>query len=425
MEKIIINGGRRLSGEVDLQGSKNSALPILAASAAIDGVSIIHNCPDLSDVDAAVNILRYIGCRVCRENDTVTVDATGVQCTEIPCGLMREMRSSVIFLGALLSRFGRGCVCAPGGCEIGSRPIDIHLSAFREMGIVTQDGDTIDCTAPDGIKGKELRLSFPSVGATENIMLAALGAKEETVIINAAREPEIVDLADFLNSCGARIKGAGESIITVYSPGKLHSCEHTVIPDRIVASTFMACAACAGGEITVHGAVKEHLAPVIPAFEETGCRVRFGNGTMNFYAPDERGRIKYLRTMPYPGFPTDSQAVVMAAAVTGKGTSIISENIFENRFRHVPELIRMGASIRTEGSIAVIEGVKRLHGAQVSAGDLRGGTALVAAALGAEGKTEINNTYHIYRGCERLAERLAGLGAEIRKNITDDGCGNG
>ncbi len=417
MEKLIINGGRKLGGEVKLQGSKNSILPILAATAAVNGVSIIHNCPRLTDVDAAVKILEHIGCRVNFEGETVIVDATTASRYEIPEALMHEMRSSIIFLGALLARFGKGKAAAPGGCEIGLRPIDLHLSSLRKMGVtINENAGIIDCEATGGIKGRRISLSFPSVGATENIMLASLGARGETVITNAAREPEIKDLADFLNKCGADIRGAGQSVIRISEKHPVTGAEHTIIPDRIVASTYMACAACTGGNITVCGAEKEHLAPVIPAFEEAGCKIKFDGDRFMFNSPETLGRIKYLRTMPYPGFPTDSQAIIMAVAAIGRGTSVISENIFENRFRHVPELVKMGADIRVEGgSVAVIEGVERLHGARVSARDLRGGTALIAAALSAEGETSIENIFHIYRGCFGIEKNLSLLGADIKK----------
>lgn len=419
MEKLIINGGRRLSGEIDLQGAKNSILPILAAAAAVDGISVIHNCPRLSDVDSAINILRHIGCRVTFEGNTVTVDSSAANRCDIPASMMREMRSSIIFLGALISRFGKGKAAAPGGCEIGLRPIDLHISSLREMGVVIcENGGIINCEAPCGTVGCRIALNFPSVGATENIMLASLNAKGETIISNAAREPEIKDLADFLNKCGADIRGAGQSVIRIICGKPLHGAEHRIIPDRIAASMFMAFGACTGGKIFIRGAEKEHLAPVISAFEEAGCRIMCRAGGLFIAASQRPGRIRYIRTMPYPGFPTDSQALIMAVEASADGTSVICENIFENRFRHVPELIRMGADIRVEnGCVAVTEGKKRLHGSAVSACDLRGGTALVAAALGAEGETVIENVYHIRRGCQCLEEQLCGLGADIRKII--------
>lgn len=416
MENLIISGGIRLDGKTRLQGSKNSSLPILAACAAVNGISVIHNCPRITDVDIAVAILERLGCRVSREGGTVTVDSGDINCSAIPEELMSEMRSSIIFLGALLARFGRGSATLPGGCEIGLRPIDMHIAAFRSMGVVIEEsGGSMECTAPNGLAPCRISLSFPSVGATENIMLASLAAKGETVITNAAREPEIKDLADFLNKCGAKIIGAGQSVIRIYGGRRLTGAEHRVIPDRIVASTYMACAAVTGGRAVVTEVEREHLAPVIPVFELCGCKIDFANGEMSVTAPKRAERIKYLRTMPYPGFPTDSQALVTAVAATARGTSIISERVFENRFRHVPELIKMGADIRVEDScVAVVEGVPSLHGAKVTASDLRGGSALIAAALGARGESVIDGVRHVLRGCEDVCGNLSRLGADIK-----------
>ncbi len=416
MENLIISGGIRLDGKTRLQGSKNSSLPILAACAAVNGISVIHNCPRITDVDIAVAILERLGCKVSREGGTVTVDSGDINCSAIPEELMSEMRSSIIFLGALLARFGRGSATLPGGCEIGLRPIDMHIAAFRSMGVVIEEsGGSMECTAPNGLAPCRISLSFPSVGATENIILASLAAKGETVITNAAREPEIKDLADFLNECGAKIIGAGQSVIRIYGGRRLTGAEHRVIPDRIVASTYMACAAVTGGRAVVTEVEREHLAPVVPVFEGCGCKIDFANGEMSVTAPKRAERIKYLRTMPYPGFPTDSQALVTAVAATARGTSIISERVFENRFRHVPELIKMGADIRVEDScVAVVEGVPSLHGAKVTASDLRGGSALIAAALGARGESIIDGVRHVLRGCEDVCGNLSRLGADIK-----------
>lgn len=419
MEKLIINGGRTLDGKVELQGSKNSVLPILSATLAVSGTSVIHNCPDLSDVSSAIKILEHTGCKVKREGHTVIVDSSAASCAEIPESMMHEMRSSIVFLGALISRFGFGKVTSPGGCEIGLRPIDLHLSSLNRMGVcITENGGVLECSAQNGIHGCNISLAFPSVGATENIILASLHAKGETVITNAAREPEIKDLADFLNKCGAKISGAGQSVIRICGVEKLNGCEHTVIPDRIVASTFMACAACTGGNIAVSGVEKEHILHVISAFEAMGCRIDVKNRELSIKAPARVSRIKSLRTMPYPGFPTDSQSIIMAALSKASGTSVITEKIFENRFRHVPDLIKMGADIRVEdGCVAVIEGVERLCGARVSASDLRGGCALAVAALGADGETVIDNIYHIGRGVETIEKSFSYLGADIKKTV--------
>lgn len=417
MKKLVINGGRPLGGSIDLQGSKNSALPILSAAVAVDGISVIHNCPDLTDVTAALKILEHIGCRIKREGHTVIIDASCADRWNIPEQLMREMRSSIVFLGALLTRFGAASVTSPGGCEIGLRPIDLHLSALRKSGAeICETGGKLECTSPNGLYGCRISLTFPSVGATENIMLASVCARGETVITNAAREPEIIDLACFLNKCGAKISGAGQSVIRINGVKALSSAEHTIIPDRIVASTYMACTALTGGRIAVNGVISEHLSPVIPMFETAGCDVSVKGGELVIKAPSRISRVKSIRTMPYPGFPTDSQAIVMAMLTKAKGTSVVTEKIFENRFRHVPELIKMGADIRVEGGcVAVVEGVERLHGARVSAGDLRGGCALVAAALGAEDKTVVDEIHHIDRGCESIELSLSQLGADIKR----------
>lgn len=417
MKNIIVNGGKTLGGRVDLQGSKNSALPILSAAVAVNGVSVIHNCPDLTDVSAALKILEHIGCKIKREGHTVIIDASCANRFDIPESLMREMRSSIVFLGALLARFGAATVTSPGGCEIGLRPIDLHLSALRSMNVqISERGGFLKCRATQGLKGCNISLAFPSVGATENIMLASMGAKGETIITNAAREPEIIDLAHFLEKSGAKISGAGQSVIRIKPPEKLVGAEHTIISDRIVASTFMACAAAAGGKIALSGVIREHLAPITPVFEAAGCEVNFSGGELIFKAPQRISRVKSIRTMPYPGFPTDSQAIVMAMLAKANGTSVITEKIFENRFRHVPELVKMGADIRVEdGCVAVVEGVEELHGAKVTACDLRGGSALIAAALGANGKTVIEEIQHIDRGCEAIELSLSALGADIKR----------
>ena len=417
MKKLAVNGGNTLNGKIDLQGSKNSALPIISACVAVNGVCVIHNCPKLTDIESSLRILEHIGCKVKREGNSVTVDSTTANSWRIPEEMMREMRSSIVFMGALLTRFAFASVTSPGGCEIGLRPIDLHLSALREMGVcVNENGGNLECSAPFGISGCRISLAFPSVGATENVILASVCAKGETVITNAAREPEIADLASFLNKCGAKISGAGQSVIRIQGVSSLMGAEHRIIPDRIVASTHMAFVAAAGGKIAVDGVCAEHIAPIVPVFESAGCLVNVKNSELIIGAPKKLLRVKCIRTMPYPGFPTDSQALVMAMLTKAEGTSIISERIFENRFRHVPELIKMGADIRVENNcVAVVEGVEKLHGARVSATDLRGGCALLVAALGAEGKTFIEDIHHIDRGFECAEHTLGMLGADIKR----------
>lgn len=417
MDKILINGWKKLNGEITVQGAKNSVLPILVATLLVNGVSVIHNCPMISDVDATIKILEHLGCTVKREEHTITVDARGVNETHVPDDLMREMRSSIVFLGGILGRMGKAVLSTPGGCEIGLRPIDLHLSAMQQFGAtITNESGYIVCGSGEkGLTGTRITLSFPSVGATENIILAAVLAKGTTVITNAAREPEISDLADFLNRSGAKIHGAGDSTITVEGVEKLYSAEHTVIPDRIVASTYMIAAAVTGGKITLCDVIPSHIGPAIQPLREAGCEIEVSSRKVTLTAPKRLKRIRMIRTMPYPGFPTDVQAQIMALTTVADGTSVIVENIFESRFKHVGELLRFGAKISVESRMAVIEGTKRLTGANVKATDLRGGSAMIIAGLCAEGTTEINDIEHIYRGYEEPEKVLLGLGADIKR----------
>lgn len=414
MERLIITGQVPLKGEVEVHGAKNSSLPLLAAAVLCHGRTVLHNCPDLSDVAAACEILSYLGCRVEREGRTVLIDTEGICRHSVPDSLMREMRSSIVFLGAIAARMGRAELCFPGGCELGPRPIDLHLSALRKLGLfIREEHGNLLCRTDGRMTGAALSLSFPSVGATENILLAAATARGRTVLTNAAREPEIVDLADFLNRCGARISGAGEGTIVIDGVETLHGCEHRVIPDRIVAATFLSCAACTGGNVLVKQVEPAHLAGVLPIFEEMGCQVRCYADAVHLKAPARLRAVKDVRTMPYPGFPTDAQAPIMAAAAVADGASVFVENIFESRYKHAAELIRMGARIKLEGKVALVEGVPKLSGAEVFCTDLRGGAALVAAGLCAEGVTILRDIHHIDRGYERIEEALRPLGAQI------------
>ncbi len=417
-QKLYIEGGKRIEGEIHLHGAKNSALPLLSAAALVArGESVLHNCPQLTDVYAACRILNHIGVKCRRDGSSVITDAGNITCCEVPVKLMREMRSSIVFLGAVLGRTGRCRLSFPGGCELGPRPIDLHLAALRDMGaVIKEEHGYLDCSAPEGLKGAAVTLSFPSVGATENIILAAVCAKGTTEIHNAAREPEITDLALFLTKCGAKISGAGTDLIVISGVDTLTGCEHTVIPDRIAAATYLCCAATAGGELVLSGVNAEHLGAVIPIMQAMGCRI-YSFGKDSIYI-SVRGRLKApttIRTMPYPGFPTDAQALLMAAAATAEGTTVFVENIFENRYRHVSELLRMGCSIKVEGKVAIVQGVKRLYGAELEATDLRGGAALVAAALGAEGKSVISEIHHIDRGYENIEQALRNVGADIKR----------
>ena len=413
---FVVEGGRRLSGEVQPQGSKNSALPILAATLLCRGECILHNCPRLSDVEASLKILRYIGCTAHREGSTVIVDTDSVDRFEIPSELMHRMRSSIIFLGAMIARLDRVRMSFPGGCELGPRPIDLHLSALREMGVVIgEEHGELECYVDDELHGANISLPIPSVGATENIMIAAALANGTTVISNAAREPEIVDLADFLNACGAQIRGAGESTVVIDGVDRLHPATHAMIPDRIVAATMMSAAAVTGSDITLKGVIPSHLGSVFPVFRDSGCEINIKGNTVRVSAPYRLKSPKLIRTMPYPGFPTDAQAPVMSMAAVADGMTVFVENMFLSRYSHVSELCRLGADIRVEGKVAVVDGVKRLLCANVRAQDLRGAAALVAAALCAKGRSEISGIEYLERGYEDFELVLSSLGADVKK----------
>ena len=414
MSYYVVQGGQTLRGSVPISGAKNSVLPILAATLLNGGRNVLHNCPDLRDVRSAIQILEHLGCKVSREGDTVTVDSTVVDRWDVPHELMREMRSSVIFLGPILARCGRARLSLPGGCDIGQRPIDLHLSALRKLGaVIREQGGDILCEASD-LQGRDIILSFPSVGATENTLLTATACGGVTRIINAAREPEITDLQEFLRKAGALVLGGGESVITVSGSMPRRDVEHTILPDRIEAATFLCAAAACGGEVTLTGTEPEHVGTVIQCLRDAGCTVRSAGRTITLLAPKRLGSMPTVRTMPYPGFPTDSQAPLMAAACTAQGSALFIETIFENRFRHAAELQRMGADIRISGRTALVTG-RQLHGARVRSTDLRGGAALVVAALAAQGESRVEALTHIDRGYEHFSEKLTALGASIRR----------
>lgn len=417
MSKLYINGGKRLSGEISVHGAKNSVLPIMAATLLCNDEVVIHNCPNLSDVDAAIKILEHLGCSVEKNDGTVVVNSKLVNRNEIPDALMREMRSSIVFLGAIIGRLGGAVVSSPGGCELGPRPIDLHLSALRQMGLtINEDHGNLYCTAENGLVGTDIHLLFPSVGATENIILAATLSKGATTIHNAAKEPEISDLADFLNGAGARIYGAGSDIVTIYGVERLGGTEHTIIPDRIVTATYICAAAVTNGDITIKNVMPSHLVVLLNAFKECGCEILPAKSSLRIRSNGALRRIPTIRTTVYPGFPTDAGPPIIAMLSLAKGTSVFVENIFQNRYKYIDELKRLGANIKIENSVAVIEGVNKLSSAKIQCTDLRGGAALVVAALAAEGESEIDKIYHIDRGYEKIENSLSLLGAEIKRN---------
>lgn len=415
MEYLEIIGNNRLSGSLDIHGAKNSVLPILAGTVLVDGTSVIHNCPRLSDVDVTIDILTHLGALVIRDGDTLIVDSSSINRSDIPELLMREMRSSIIFLGALVSRTGSACVYLPGGCDIGIRPIDLHIKGLEALGYsVTCDGHNI-CCVNDNAAPNRFVLPFPSVGATENIILASVFLDGKTTIINAAREPEIADLIAFLNSAGARIRGALTPVIEIEGVSSLHSCEHSVIPDRILASTMMSASAITGGDVELNRINPSHIMPIVPIFDEMGCKLHLDKSSIRITSPQRLNCVKRIETMPYPGFPTDSQAPIMSALTVACGTSVIKETIFESRFKHVAELSIFGADIVVNDRLALINGVQDVHPANASCTDLRGGAAVVIEALRADGVSHINNIYHIDRGYENIEHQLSQLGADIKR----------
>lgn len=408
-----IRGGNTLEGACFVQGSKNATLPIIAASIISPARSELMNVPQLRDVDAALRILRHLGCTAEQRQNEVFIDSTYLSGSSIPHSLMEEMRSSVIFMGALLARCGEARLSLPGGCQLGKRPIDLHLSALRKMGAqIEEDGPEIYCRA-EKLRGAEIELPFPSVGATENIMLAACSARGRTVIRGAAREPEISALQDYLAAMGAKISGAGSDTLTIEGFAASGRAVCRIIPDRIVASTIACAAAAVGGNVEMRGVAPEHFSTVLYFLNQAGCDIISNNRAVRVKST---GRLKApgeISTQPYPGFPTDAQPVLMAALLRAEGKTVITENIFENRYRQVPELRRLGADIITQGRRAEIWGVDCLHGTALNATDLRGGAAMIVAGLSADGETVIFDDGHITRGYERFDVRLRALGADI------------
>lgn len=416
-DRLMIRGGRPVFGEIDAQGAKNSALPIMAAATLANSQSVLHNCPALTDCSTAAQILNCLGCEVLREGDSVTITPSDSGEYEIPEELMLKMRSSIVFLGAVIAKVGRARLSYPGGCELRPRPIDLHLDSLKQLGVsIREQNGYLDCTAEHGLAGTDISLGFPSVGATENIILAAVTAKGETTVCNAAQEPEIADLADFLNRCGAKIEFAGGNKIKITGVKKLSGCEHRIIDDRIADATYLCIAAATRGRLKLNRSTAGNLSSVLPVLKDMGCDVSADETGVYINAQNRRlCGAKTIKTMPYPGFPTDAQPPLMAAACTADSISVFVENIFDNRYKHVGELVRMGADIKAEGRVAVVTGVKRLHGSQVASHDLRGGAAVITAGLSAEGETVVSGMCHVDRGYQEIEKTLLSLGADVKR----------
>lgn len=421
MEKLIVKGGNRLVGAVKTSGAKNAVLPIIAASILGTTPSHLDEVPMLEDVHTISEVLKCLGLAVeCSpEKNVLDIDSTSITSYEAPYELVRTMRASFLVMGPLLARIGKARISMPGGCAIGARPIDIHLKGFEALGVKIEQGHGyIEASAPEGLKGTSIYFDFPSVGATENIMMAASLAEGTTILENAAEEPEIVDLANYLNKMGAKIRGAGTDTIRIEGVDKLHGADYTIIPDRIEAGTYMIAAAMTGGDIVVENVLPEHQKPLIAKLREAGAVVEEDIDKVRVIGKNPLKAVS-IKTLPYPGFPTDMQAQMMAMMVIAEGRSKVTETVFENRFMHVVELNRMGAQISTEGRSAVIDGPCKLTGCDVRATDLRAGAAMILAGLVAEGTTRIGDLHHIDRGYENIVAKLKNLGADIERVDVD------
>lgn len=413
MSSYIIEGGHKLEGTVKISGSKNAALPILAATVLNVGKTTLYNVPNIQDTQMMFKILETLGGKAEKKNNKIIIDTSKINKFEIPEELMHKMRSSVILAGALLGRYKKAIFSYPGGCDIGSRPIDLHLRSFEKLGInVVQNYGNIICDA-EKIKGEKIDLDFPSVGATENAILASVLAEGTTTITNSAREPEIIDLQNFLNKMGAKIIGAGTNEIQITGVKKLKDISYNIMPDRIETGTFLCLAVATKGNLILENTNAEHITPVITKLQEAECKIEIEKNKIKI---NSNKKIKALdiKTMPYPGFPTDMQSVFSAMLTTAKGTSIIVENIFENRFKYTQELNKMGAKITVEGKSAIIRGVRKIYGANVKATDLRGGAALVLAGLSAKGVTKVDDIEYILRGYENFDKKLRNINADIQ-----------
>ena len=412
MSKFIIQGGKKLEGEINISGSKNAALPIIAATVLNSGTTTLYNVPDIQDVNTMFEILKKTGATITRKNNKILINTNKVHTYEIPDDLMRQMRSSVILAGALIGKYHKAKFSCPGGCDIGSRPIDLHLKGFEKLGVdIKEEYGEIYCNT-EKIIGAQIHLDFPSVGATENIILASCLGEGTTVITNAAREPEIDDMIKYLNKMGAKINGAGTDKIEIIGVKRLSEVSYNIMPDRIEAGTYLVAGAITSGNIKLLNINSQHIEPILNKLDEANCRLNINKSEIEIIAP-KRVKSVDIKTMPYPGFPTDMQSIFGALLITAKGTSVITENIFESRYKYAQELIRMGAKINVEGRTAIIKGTKRIQGANVVATDLRGGASLVVAGLYAKGITQVDNVHYILRGYEKMDEKLKKLGAKI------------
>lgn len=413
MKSYIIEGGKKLEGTVKISGSKNASLPILAATILSEKKNKLYNVPQIKDTKTTLEILKLLGCKIKQNSGKIEINSKHITKTEIPEHLMREMRSTVIMAGALLGRFKEVTFSYPGGCDIGSRPIDLHINAFKKLGVeITEEAGFIKCKA-NKIIGTNIDLDFPSVGATENIILATVLSTGTTTINNAAMEPEIIDMVQFLKKMGAKIQGEGTNQIIIDGVEKLSGVSYNIMPDRIEAGTILCAVAATGGNVTLDNVMPEHLTAVINKLEETGCKIEINNKKITLNAPKKLKSID-IKTMTYPGFPTDLQQIFATMLVKASGTSIIVENIFESRYKYISELRKMGAKITVEGKTAIIKGARKINATTVVCTDLRGGAALVIAGLMAKGKSRVENIGYIQRGYENLENKLGSLGAKIK-----------
>ena len=415
-ERLVIRGGKRLVGEVSICGGKNAALAVIPVALLTNDVCTIENLPDIDDIDVLSQMLAYIGAKVTITGRSMTIDPSGVDKSEVPADLASRIRGSSYFLGALLGRCGHSYVPLPGGCNIGQRKMDQHFKGFNQLGAVVKEYEDAVEVESDMLVGTEIYLDMPSVGATVNILLAAVTAKGDTIISNAGKEPHIVDLANMLNAMGARIRGAGTNVIRIKGVEKLHGCTYMIIPDQIETGTLMIAAAATGGDITIHGAIPVHMEALTAKLFEMGVRVYEGDDMIRVVSGGYHRAVN-IETLPYPGFPTDLQQPMAALLTCAHGTSTINETIFENRHQHIAQLVRMGADADVNGRIATIRGVEKLHGAQIVATDLRAGAAMIVAALMADGISEIENVHYIDRGYEHIEDKLRSLGAQIERII--------